>query len=284
MPKIGAHVSAAVSLERSFEKALEIGAECTQIFISPPRQWSQTTHDSEEINRFLKKQEESGINPTFVHGIYLVNLGSQSLEHLEKSIEWLSWGMEMCSKLNISGLIFHMGSHKGAGFENVKKQVSESLKRILSNTTGVNLILENPVNRGRNLGSTLQELGALLKEVDSPDLKVCLDTQHAYASGYDLKTPIGIKDFLEEFESEVGISNLAAIHLNDSKTDYKSFQDRHENIGEGFLSEEGIGNIINSPLLKDIPFILEVPGFSGNGPDKENIDKTKSLLGQIVSD
>jgi deoxyribonuclease IV len=279
MPKIGAHVSAAVSLERSFDKALEIGAACTQIFISPPRQWTKTVHEDEEIERFLKKQSETQITPNFVHGTYLINLGSQNSEHLERSINWLIWAMGMSSKLKVSGVIFHMGSHKGLGFETVKNQVIESLKKILENSPkDINLILENPVITGGNLGSSLSELGQLLRSIDSQNLKVCLDTQHAFASGYDLKSAIGLKDFLEEFELEIGIKNLAAIHLNDSKTEYKSFRDRHENIGEGLLGAEGIGNIINSPGLKNVPFILEVPGFSGNGPDLENIKMAKSLL------
>jgi deoxyribonuclease IV len=283
MPKIGAHVSAAVSLDRSFDKAQEIGAECTQIFISPPRQWTQTIHGDEEVAKFIKRQSETQITPNFVHGTYLINLGSQSTEHLEKSINWLSWALNTSSKLKVSGVIFHMGSHKGLGFENVKNQVIESLKKILKKSPkDTDLILENPVITGGNLGSNLSELGELLKGVNAQNLKVCMDTQHAFASGYDLKSAIGLKDFLEEFDLKIGIKNLAAIHLNDSKTEYKSFRDRHENIGEGLLGAEGISNIINHKALENVPFILEVPGFSGNGPDKENIAFTKSLLRQAV--
>lgn len=278
-PKVGAHVTAAVSLEKSFDKALEIGALCTQIFISPPRQWTETVHDEAEIERFIRKKEETQISPNFIHGTYLINLGSQNSEHLERSINWLIWALKMGSKLTANGVIFHMGSHKGLGFETVKVQVIESLKKVLEiSPKDINLILENPVITGGNLGSTLGELGQLLKGVNAKNLKVCLDTQHAFASGYDIKTPIGLKDFLEEFEAEIGLKNLAAIHLNDSKTEYKSLRDRHENIGEGHIGKEGIANIINNPAFSEVPFILEVPGFSGNGPDKENIETVKSLL------
>lgn len=278
MPKIGAHVSAAVSLERSFLKAQEIGAEATQIFISPPRQWLQVEHSEEVIKRFREKEIESGITPTFIHGTYLINLGSGSEEHLNKSTDWLIWALNMASLLHSRGVIFHMGSHKGRGFEAVKAQVVESLTKILAGANNNSfLILENPVATGGNLGSSLQELGWILKQVQDDRLKICLDTQHAFASGYDLKTPIGLKDFVEEFEAEIGMHNLVAVHANDSKVEFKSLRDRHENIGEGFIGEEGFKNILNHPIFENVPFILEVPGFSGGGPDKENVERLKCL-------
>lgn len=109
-------------------------------------------------------------------------------------------------------------------------------------------------------------------------MRICLDTQHAYAAGYDLKTPLGLKDVLQEFEEEIGTDKLEVIHCNDSKTDYKSLRDRHENIGEGFIGKEAFSLMLNHPKLSHLPFILEVPGFSGNGPDKENVDILQSLV------
>ncbi len=294
MPKVGAHVSAAVSLDLSLDKAKNIGAECSQIFISPPRQWIQTLHDDKEIERYISKAQEFDISPNFVHGTYLINLGSQNKEHIQKSIEWLIWALNLTSKLKMKGLIFHMGSHKGLGFEKVKEQVVYSLRVILRDDSGPAiagssarmtepfLILENPVATGGNLGSNLQELGWILKTCQDDRLKVCLDLQHAFASGYDLKTPIGLKDFLEEFEIEIGLNNLVAIHANDSKVEYKSLRDRHENIGDGFIGREGFSNIVNNPSLADIPFILEVPGFQKGGPDKENVSILKSLNKYII--
>lgn len=285
MTKIGGHVSAAVSLERAFEKAQEIGAECMQFFISPPQQWFQTKHDAEEIERFRQKGQQSGIGPNFIHGTYLINLGTANPEHLQKSIDWLTYAMGMAAKLGVDGVIFHTGSHKGSGFDQILPQLTTSLKSILEKSPNhpnlpntPNLILETSAGAGGSIGRNFQELGEILKGVGKKRLKICLDTQHIFAAGYDLRTSLTIKDVIEEFDQEIGLQNLAAIHCNDSKTDYGSYKDRHENIGEGLIGEGGIATLLNHPKLKNVPFILEVPGFSGNGPDKENIDKLKQLL------
>lgn len=283
MPKVGAHVSAAVSLDLSLDRAQEIGAEATQIFISPPQQWAQTKHGEEEIKTYLEKVKSTGINPTFIHGTYLINLGTQELDHLQRSIDWLIYAMDIAVKLGVEGVIFHTGSHKGVGFERLLPQVIRAITRVLSagglssKEVRPQLILENAAGAGNVIGEKFSELGAILKGVGDPRLKVCLDTCHAFASGYDIKTPIGIKDVLKEFDEEIGLKNLVAIHANDSKFELGQNKDRHENIGDGFIGREGFENIINHPEFKDIPFLLEVPGFSDTGPDKENIDILKSI-------
>lgn len=288
MPKVGAHVSAAVSLERSFDKALEIGAACTQIFISPPQQWAQTFHDKEEIERYRGKEKKAGIGPNFVHGTYLINLATQDSQNLQKSVDWLIWAMNLAGQLGMEGVIFHIGSHGGAGFEKVSDQICTSLEKIFtrcqpkppsrwSKLTHY-LILENSAGMGGSIGSKFSELGQIIKVIKDPRLKICLDTQHSFAAGYDIKTPTGLKSTLEEFEEEIGLGNLVAVHCNDSKVALGGGKDRHENIGEGFIGREGFKNLINHKALKDIPFILEVPGFSDNGPDRENIEILKLLI------
>lgn len=279
MGKIGAHVSAAISLDLAFGRAENISAECFQIFISPPRQWSKLEHSREEIELFRNKGLKSGIGPNFIHGTYLISLGTQNPEHLAKSVSWLVYALNWADKLGMMGVVFHLGSHKGAGFEKVLTQISDSLKSVLTKTKSSNtkLILENSAGAGGNIGAKFSELGKIINRVGDDRLKICLDTQHAFASGYDLKTPIGFRDFLAEFGEEVGFSNLALIHANDSKTEYKSGKDRHENIGEGFLGLDGFKNVIKNEAFKSVPFILEVPGFSGNGPDSENIEALRKL-------
>lgn len=321
MPKIGAHVSAAVELGLTVERAKGIGANCFQFFLSPPQQWLQTPHDDSEIEDFAAKVKQQAMGPTFIHGTYLINLGTDKKEHLEKSIAWLQYALNLAQDLSITGVIFHTGSHGGRGFETVIDQTVDSLNVVLNTPVipsppaslslqrgepkarrrnldsaktkiatssltarprnDINLpylILENSAGAGGNIGSNFSELGRILKQVQNDRLKICLDTCHAFASGYDVKTSDGIKKTLEEFDQEIGLNNLAVIHANDTKFDIGSKKDRHENIGEGFIGKEGFSNLINNPLLKDIPFILEVPGFSGSGPDRENIDILKSLM------
>lgn len=285
--KIGAHVSAAGSLDLSFEKAKEMGAETTQIFISPPRQWSQIKHTQETIDKYKEAAQKNNISPNFIHGTYLINLATEDDTHLQKSINWLIYAMNTATELDSTGIIFHLGSHKGRGFDQVLDQIAKSISVILSGLDITKsdlakndkpyLIMENSAGQGGSIGSSFSELGQIIKKVNNPRLKICLDTCHSWASNYDLKTPAGLKTTLEEFDKEIGLENLVAIHANDSKFELGGKRDRHENIGEGFIGKDGFKNLLSNPLLKDIPFILEVPGFAGNGPDKENVDILKSL-------
>jgi deoxyribonuclease-4 len=277
MIKIGAHVSAAQSLSLSFDRAQAIGAECTQIFISPPQQWAKTNHSDEEIKEYRKKCETSNIQPNFIHSTYLINLASDNPENLAKSVDWLIYAQKTAEKLGINGTIFHIGSAKKLGKELAIKQVIQSIKEILKNSGQVNLILENSARAGELIGDQFSELGEIVKAIGDPRVKICLDTQHAFASGYDLRTMEGLNQTLAEFDREVGLEKLVAIHANDSKTELGSNRDRHENIGQGLIGLDGFKNMINHPALKNLPFILEVPG-DGVGPDKNNIQLLKSLI------
>ena len=136
------------------------------------------------------------------------------------------------------------------------------MRRVLDETPDDTwLILENSAGMGGSIGSKFSELAAIMKEVASPRLKVCLDTQHAFATGYQVATPDGLAATLDEFEREVGLANLVAVHANDSKCPLGGGVDRHENIGEGYIGREGFRVILAHPAFRDMPFLLEVPGF-----------------------
>ncbi len=280
MPKVGAHVSAAGSLDLSFNRAEELGAECTQIFITPPQQWVQISHPEEEIQKYRAKAQESGIGPNFIHAVYLVSLATPNQEHLQKSVNWLIYSQKTAEKLGIGGTIFHIGSYKGTTQEQAIGQVVQAIKAILSQTGEANLILENSAGAGNLIGDTLEELGQIIKAVNNPRLKVCLDTQHAFASGYDLRTKEKVEEWVEVINREIGVEKLVAIHANDSKTELGSKKDRHENIGQGYIGLEGFRALINHPKLQNVPFILEIPGEAGQGPDKNNVELLKSLWGK----
>jgi deoxyribonuclease-4 len=276
MPKIGAHVSAAISLEFAFDKAQKIGAECLQFFISPPQQWAFTSHDADEIERFKTKASETQIGPNFIHGTYLVNLGTEKPEHLRKSTDWLIYGMKMAEKLEIQGLIFHTGSHKGKGLDGSMDQIVRAIREIMSHIeSDTQLILETSAGGGGSIGRNFSELGQILKLVQDDRVKVCIDTAHTFAAGYDWRS--NIDEILYEFDREVGLENLAAFHANDSKMDFESYKDRHANIGEGFMGQIAFAQLLNHPKLVDKPFLLEVPGFADEGPDAENILIMKKL-------
>lgn len=276
--KIGAHVSAAGGLDLAFGRAAEIGAECFQIFLAAPQRWMDPEIKPEVIEKFKKNFTETGIGPNFVHGSYLINLGAESKEHLDKSINWLRYGMNSCGKLGIQGVVFHLGSHRGVGFEGVKKQVTEAIKTIVSKAPeDVQLILETSAGAGGNIGGTFEELAELIRGADDSRVKVCLDTAHVFASGMDLRKSDDVEQTMKKFDEVIGLKKLVVIHANDSKAEFDTKKDRHENIGKGFIGIDGFGNILASKYTQDIPLILEVPGFADTGPDKASVDILKSI-------
>ncbi len=281
--KIGAHVGASGGLTTAFERARDIGAETIQIFGAPPQQWRRRNIRPEECEAFRTGIAESGIEPVFIHGTYLINLATESPEQLAKSTEALTGDLQLASAIGAKGVIFHVGSHKGAGFDAVLPQIARALKDVLKATPDdAWIILENSAGAGGTVGSKFSELGAIMKAVGSPRLKVCLDTEHAYAAGYDLADPQALDDALRELDREVGLEHLVAVHANDSKIALGGGVDRHDNIGEGHIGKKGFEVIMAHPALRDVPFLLEVPGLENQGPDKPNVDILKRIRKKVA--
>jgi deoxyribonuclease-4 len=276
--RLGAHVSAAGGLDLAIDRAVEIGAEAAQIFISSNRSWQFKSLDEKPVADFNVKALEQGVTPNVVHAIYLVGLATDNTENLHKSIQSLVSTMNAAHDLSMLGVIFHLGSHKGVGFDGVFRRVVESLNRVLDNSPDETLlIMENSAGMGDHIGSRFAELGALLHEVASPRIKICLDTQHAFAAGYDLTTPEGVGRAMEEFEREIGLEHLAAVHCNDSKRQLGEGVDRHENIGQGHMGVPAFEAIMAHPAFREVPFYLEVPGMDKEGPDAANLDIVKEI-------
>lgn len=283
--KVGAHVSTAGGLVTAFDRALNMGAETIQIFGSAPQSWRRKEFSEEEVGAFRARMAETGIEPVFIHGVYLINLASANPELLAKSVDALAWSVALCSRIGALGSIFHVGSHKGAGFEQVLPQIVGAVRQVLEDTPeDAWVILENSAGMGGSVGSKLSELGAIMREVDSARLKVCFDTEHAYAAGYDVASKGGLEATLEELDRETDLGNLVAVHANDSKTPLGGGVDRHENIGEGHIGRDGFEVIMAHAALRHIPFLLEVPGFEKQGPDKENVDILKAVRAKVGAD
>ena len=275
--KIGAHVSTAGGLSNAFDRASNIGAEAIQIFASSPRAWKFNQPKEEQVNLFKEKMEQTGIWPCYIHGSYLVNIGGDPSQ-IEKSIESLTNNMSVAGKIGAEGVIFHGGSHKGKGFHNIVTQASECLKRVLDNSPeNVWLCLENSAGMGSHIGSSFEEMGELIHLVQNDNLKVCLDTEHMFAAGYDLTNSDEVPRIMKRFDEEIGLSKLVAVHANDSKVELGSGVDRHENIGDGFIGIDGFKSLMNDPSFEKVPFFLEVPGFDSKGPDEININLLKSI-------
>ncbi len=276
--KLGAHVSTAGGVDKAVDRAEEMGAEAIQVFSGAPQAWRRKSYAKEEVAAYKSRLKETGIGPVFIHGLYLMNFATDNPELLKKSQEALIAEMKAASLIGARGVIFHLGSHKGAGYEARVGQVIEECRKVLASTPDdAWLILENSAGMGGAVGSKFAELGRIARESGSDRVKVCLDTQHAFAAGYDMKTREGLDAAMAEFEEEIGLEQLVAVHANDSKVELGGGRDRHENIGEGYIGRDGFSNLLSHPAFAEVPFLLEVPGFGDSGPDKANLDILKEL-------
>lgn len=276
--RIGAHVSTANSADLAIDRALEIGAEAVQVFVSPPQGWAFKPVDEKVAADFKTKSLEYNVGPNILHAIYLVSLGSDDEALVSRGKASLKKYMNAALDIGALGVIFHLGSHKGKGFEGVLDQVATHLKEVLSESPeDVYLILENSAGMGNHIGSKFSELGTMMREVGDPRVKVCLDTQHSFAAGYDLTNPEGVAATMEEFDREIGLEHLVAVHCNDSKPPLGGAVDRHENIGEGQMGIGAFEAIMAHAAFRDVPFYLEVPGFENKGPDLQNMETVKEI-------
>lgn len=240
--------------------------------------WRFKELPDQNVEKFKAAAAAANLGPTIFHGIYLVALGSPDPSLVERSIESLISYLSTAEKLDAAGVVFHPASHRGAGYDAVEKQMVDAIHRVLAASPGdAWLALENSAGMGDHIGSKFEELGKLVKAIDHPRIRVCLDTQHAWAAGYDMATPEGLDDALADLDRHVGLELLAAIHANDSKTPLGSAVDRHENIGQGAIGIGGFTAVLGNDLIQDVPLYLEVPGFDKAGPDKKNLDILKKI-------
>jgi len=279
MPIIGAHVSAAGGYKNAIKKAKEIGAECIQIFGASPRTYGVKMPSAEEVKKYKEELKQSGIAPVFLHAAYLVNLASPNAYIREQSIKNLTGHLKIAEMIGAEGLIFHIGSGKDSSRAEAIKKTAEGMKKVLSAQVGsAKLIMENTAGGGNSIGDTAEEIGEVFKKTGSRRVGVCIDTAHAFEAGMITEfTPAGIKKFLDKLNEYIGFNNIIAFHINDSKTLAGSHHDRHENIGQGYIGLDGFKNLARGKRMKNMPWILEVPGFDDNGPDKKNIDILKKL-------
>lgn len=265
------------SLTNAITKTVEIGGNCMQIFAGSPRLWFRKPFPEDQVAAFLKETKNLDIVPTFIHALYLVNLASINKDILEKSINSTILDMQNGARIHSAGVIVHIGSHLGAGFDSVKDKLATVIQRILTNTENCDLILENDAGQNGKIGSP-EELSFLINTIDDDRLKMCLDSAHLFESGVDIRKVATVEKFTKLLQSLHLLDKLVCIHLNDSATTLDSHHDMHANLGEGEIGLEGLKNLINHPSFKSLPLILEVPGDDRTGCDKLNISLAKGLI------
>jgi deoxyribonuclease IV len=275
---IGAHVSTAGGLSTCVGRAQALGAECMQIFLSAPQRWQPPKHADEQVDMFCQLIEESGIRPNFVHATYLVNLASDDPAIRDRSVESVSATLTWADRVGLAGAVVHVGSGRGQPIQEAETLVAQGLERVLARGTRSAVLLENSAGSGDTLGARFSQIGSLLERLGrEPRLGLCMDTAHTFASGYDLRVGDGVQQALAEIDAALGLDRLRLIHANDSKVGLGSAVDRHENIGRGLLGEDAFVRMLGHPSLKDLPWVLEVPGYEDKGPDKPNVDALKRL-------
>jgi deoxyribonuclease-4 len=273
---IGAHCSGGV--KSSLDKAADMGADAVQLFTQSPRAWRTPEPDPEVWQRFRERREETGMGPVVCHAIYLVNLATPDDEMYEKSVSTMRSTMEIACGIEAEGVVFHVGSHLGSGFEHGLERVLPAMEQILelcSDRTW--LLMENSAGAGGTIGRSTEELATLYERLDEhPRLGICLDSCHLFVSGTDVTDKSVLDSVLEELDDAVGLDRLRLLHVNDSKAPLGSNRDRHDNIGEGLMGE-GLGVFLGHPKLQGLPAILEVPGADDKGPNADELRKTREL-------
>jgi deoxyribonuclease IV len=263
MKYVGAHVSASGGVENAPVNANNIGARAFALFTKNQRQWFSNPLTKSGIKAFRDNCERLDYKPFQIlpHDSYLINLGHPDAEPLEKSRASFLDEIQRCEQLGLDRLNFHPGSHLNLiGVEECLKRMAESLNIVLDKTKGVTAVIENTAGQGTNLGYSFEQLRFIIDNVeDKSRVGVCIDTCHAYTSGYDVKSKEGFKQTFEKFSEIIGFEYLRGMHLNDSKKDIGTRVDRHENIGTGFLGEDTFSIIMNDTRFDNIPLILETP-------------------------
>jgi deoxyribonuclease IV len=275
--EFGGHMSSAGGIWTAIDRAEAIGADCVQVFTQSPRMWKPTAHKPEAIERFKERRAEAGIGGVVCHALYLCNLAATDEGIYDKSIAAIAATLDAGTAIEADAVIFHVGSHLGAGFDATLPRVVSALRQILERTGGDTwLLMENSAGPGGTIGRSIGELATLLDALDRhPRLGICLDSCHLYASGYDVASPDAVAALVAEIDTTIGLDRLRALHVNDSATPLASNRDRHANILEGEIGE-GMGAFLAHPAFRSLSAYLEVPG-AGDGPDENELRKVREL-------
>jgi len=293
---IGGHVSIAGGYAEAPKRAAEIGGNALQMFSGSPRGWNYARVTKEQAEEFKAEAKKLGITHSYFHASYLVNLADDG-RNGKMSVDGLVAELNVASALGVRGSIIHLGSFKETNHETRitnqglfgNQDVSGYLKSekyplLISNIKAV--LKKSPKdvlfiieNMGmRKIGRSFDEIASIIKDVNDPRVRVCLDTCHLHVAGYDLSTKGKLDAFLKEFDARIGLDRLECFHINDSRDEFGSLRDRHDNIGEGKVGKDVFKLILNHPKTKHLPFLLEVPGFDDTGPDRKNVEILRSFI------
>lgn len=279
---VGAHMSIAGGVFNAILHAEAVECACVQLFVKSSNQWKAKPLAEEEIAQFKSERARTGIGPAVAHSSYLINVGSPDAALYEKSREALAIEYERCTQLGVEYLVFHPGAHTGDGVEGGIARIAKAMDWVLARhkSSPTLLLLETTAGAGSHIGSTFEELRAILDKLEHGDrAAVCLDTCHVFAAGYDIRTEAGYQKTMKTFDEVIGLDRLKAIHCNDSKYDFGTHKDRHEHLGKGYIGADAFGFIMRDPRLKTVPKIIETEKDDDGELDRMNLGLLRKLAG-----
>lgn len=278
---LGAHMSIGGGVHRAIERSRSIDCTAMQIFVKNNMQWFAPPLLREEISAFLDHTQRQELHAAFAHANYLINLAATNPQFLANSIRALSEELVRANQLELPFLVMHPGAHLGAGEAGGLAKIIGSIDQVFAGLPKIKtrIALETTAGQGSCLGDRFEHLTAVIANVREPErLCVCLDTAHVFEAGYDLGSEAAVRKTFREFDRIVGLDRLAAIHLNDSKTDRGSRVDRHEHIGKGKIGLDAFRFIMRDRRFRKIPKVLETPKGKDLAEDVENMKTLRGLL------
>lgn len=280
-PKLGAHMSTAGGVSKAFERGQSIGCDTIQIFTRNQNRWDSKALDPEEIAKWHAAAAATGIAPAVSHASYLINLGSPDDALWEKSIDALIDELQRAEALSLLGVVLHPGAHMEQGEAAGITRVVAGLDRAHAATPGYQTLtlLEITAGQGTTLGYKFEHLAAMRSQAAEPArIGICFDTCHAFAAGYEFRTPESYAAMMDEFDRTIGLQHLRCFHFNDSKGTLGNHKDRHEHIGQGGIGLSGFAHILNDPRFVSVPMILETPKSDDMHEDVENLAVLRGLV------
>ncbi len=299
LPPIGAQLSSAGGFTPVPQRAVDVGAEVVQIFNTNPRTWRPRIPAPGEIEAFVAGLRRHRLR-LFFHSTYLINLASPDEELRRRSSEALALALATGALAGAEAVVVHIGSHRGETAEaesRVMRSISEAATLAVHEQSAMAggsphlpagpalpaLLLETGTGAGNTLGGRLEEIATLLSLEEALELAralplgICIDTAHLFAAGYAVHEEVGLEELIERLRVLGLLERVGLVHLNDSKTPFGMRRDQHENLGDGLIGYEGLARVVRHPALAHVPFVLEVPGADGHGPDAANLALAKSM-------
>jgi deoxyribonuclease-4 len=280
--RVGLHVHVAGGYAKAVEHAKAVGAAAMQVFSTNPRSYRRTAIDAASLEAFAQLRREADLDPCAIHTPYLVNLASADPKISQGSLGLLKHDLAVAARGGMRFVNTHLGSYgtrdRAEGFAAICRALETALADI---EPDVFLVLENSAGAGNLAGGTLEELGAFVRAVPHPQLGICLDTAHAWATGYEINSKAGVDRFIDEASKQIGIDRVLMFHFNDTQVPLGASRDRHWHIGEGSIGFEGFRALLAHPELRGKTAILETPGTDED--DLRNMQTIHVIQSAVLS-